>query len=450
MNHLYKSGNVHNSTNDNVHSKKLSIATMQLSTMVQNPHILIIGKRGSGKSRVIFNIIDHLKDKIDEIHFISPQAKIDPPFDIQPNLLYHSLKDFDVSKFFDTCCDYPKERLVVFDDCLSKEDLTKAAGPLCEILFNGRHYRITYIITIQFSYGLSPELRTNFDYVFLGRDNFATNQKRMYDHYGGMLGTFDTFRQIHNELTTDFGFMVINNKNPSNYLIQCINYFKGNDKFKQNIPHNKFVKLHFNNDAKNALDTVKFMIGKRNNKIDQLEKLIEDERNIVEKLQSVEQYLLNIYNVTNAEKPLNKHQKEMLDKMEMLRCLSELAAEGIKISQNYDMSSDYEAMKFEYDLHKKIRENKHKQKLEKMEILMKLSELQKQGVKLSQEYDMNSIYDEMKIEYEFYVMRHCGGGADRNIENKLNSFNELSHKSNEFDESDESDDEISINSDFLD
>lgn len=330
---------------------------------------------------------------------------MNPSFGIDTNLFYHSFNDFNINKFMDTCEDL-KERLVVFDECLSKEDLNKA-GPLIQLLFNGRHYHITYILAAQYPYGISPELRTNFDYVFLGRDNFAANQKRMYDHYGGIFSTFETFRAIHNELTTDFGFMVVNNRSRSNHVVHCINYFKGNDKFKQNIPHNKFVKLHFNNDAKNALDAVKFMIGKRNNKIDQLEKLIEDERNIIEKLQSVERYLLELNTLsiltTSHAHSTSIEEKQRYEKLEMLRKLGELAEEGVKISQNYNMNSDYGAMKFEYDLHKKVRESRHRLKLDKMEMLMKLADLQKRGIKLSQEYDMNSFYDEMKIEYEFYI-----------------------------------------------
>lgn len=45
----------------------------------------------------------------------------------------------------------------------------------------------------------------------------------------------------------------------------------------------------------------------------------------------------------------------MLKKLDMLRKLSELAQANVKLSQNYNMNSDYKMMKYEYELHKNIR-----------------------------------------------------------------------------------------------
>jgi hypothetical protein len=45
----------------------------------------------------------------------------------------------------------------------------------------------------------------------------------------------------------------------------------------------------------------------------------------------------------------------MLKKLDMLRKLSELAQAGVKLSQNYNMNSDLKIMKYEYELHKNLR-----------------------------------------------------------------------------------------------
>ena len=47
--------------------------------------------------------------------------------------------------------------------------------------------------------------------------------------------------------------------------------------------------------------------------------------------------------------------KQMLKRLDMLRKLGELVQYGVKLSQNYNMNSDYFAMKYEYELHKNIR-----------------------------------------------------------------------------------------------
>merc|ERR1712139_105066 len=45
----------------------------------------------------------------------------------------------------------------------------------------------------------------------------------------------------------------------------------------------------------------------------------------------------------------------MLKKLDMLRKLGELAQYGVKLSQNYNINSDYDTMKYEYELHRSIR-----------------------------------------------------------------------------------------------
>jgi hypothetical protein len=48
-------------------------------------------------------------------------------------------------------------------------------------------------------------------------------------------------------------------------------------------------------------------------------------------------------------------EKQMLKKLDLLRKLGELAQYGVKLSQNYNMNSDYFTMKYEYQLHTNIR-----------------------------------------------------------------------------------------------
>ncbi|QKF93945.1 hypothetical protein QKU48_gp0487 [Fadolivirus algeromassiliense] len=56
------------------------------------------------------------------------------------------------------------------------------------------------------------------------------------------------------------------------------------------------------------------------------------------------------YHGFGSEEELN------LAKLEMLRKLGELTQYGVKLSQNYNMNSDYKAMKYEYELHRSIRD----------------------------------------------------------------------------------------------
>lgn len=61
------------------------------------------------------------------------------------------------------------------------------------------------------------------------------------------------------------------------------------------------------------------------------------------------------------EVPEVKKTKEQLklEKLDMLRKLAELKDAGVPISKNYDMDSDYDTMKYEYEMHKSIRAKKN-------------------------------------------------------------------------------------------
>lgn len=64
----------------------------------------------------------------------------------------------------------------------------------------------------------------------------------------------------------------------------------------------------------------------------------------------------NEENFNKSDDPSQWSKKEMqIKKLDMLRKLGELAQRGVKISYNYNMDSDYDTMKFEYDLHTGIR-----------------------------------------------------------------------------------------------
>lgn len=55
------------------------------------------------------------------------------------------------------------------------------------------------------------------------------------------------------------------------------------------------------------------------------------------------------------QKPELTRKQRMINKLQLLRKLVELANSGVKLSQNYNMDSDEEMMEYEYELHKSIR-----------------------------------------------------------------------------------------------
>jgi len=114
---------------------------------------------------------------------------------------------------------------VILDDCLY--DATWARDKMMRLLFmNGRHWKVMLIITMQYPLGIPPNLRTNIDYVFLLREPYINNRKKIYENYAGMFHTFEAFAQVMDQCTENFECLVINNNAKSNKLSEQIFWYK--------------------------------------------------------------------------------------------------------------------------------------------------------------------------------------------------------------------------------
>jgi hypothetical protein len=114
---------------------------------------------------------------------------------------------------------------VIMDDCLY--DNTWAREKLMRLLFlNGRHWKVMLIITMQYPLGIPPTLRTNIDFVFILREPYIANRKRIYENYAGMFPTFESFCQVMDQCTENFECLVINNNSKSNKLQDQVFWYK--------------------------------------------------------------------------------------------------------------------------------------------------------------------------------------------------------------------------------
>jgi len=114
---------------------------------------------------------------------------------------------------------------VILDDCLYDSSWSRDKLMRC-LFMNGRHWKVMLVITMQFALGVPPALRTNIDYVFILRDPYLSNRKRIYENYAGMFPTFEAFCQIMDQCTENYECLVINNNTKSNKLQDQIFWYK--------------------------------------------------------------------------------------------------------------------------------------------------------------------------------------------------------------------------------
>jgi len=91
---------------------------------------------------------------------------------------------------------------------------------------NGRHWRITFMITMQYCMDLPPDLRANIDYIFILRENIIQNQEKLYKNFFGIFPHIDTFKEVMNACTEGYDCLVLDNTSRSNKITDCVFWYK--------------------------------------------------------------------------------------------------------------------------------------------------------------------------------------------------------------------------------
>ena len=208
----------------------------------KGPVVVLIGRRDTGKSFLVRDLLYHHQDipigtvisgteagngffskhvpKL-FIHDEYNTAIIENILKRQKSVLKQIKREMEAYK--KTTID--PRAFVILDDCLYDNKWTKDV--MMRLLFmNGRHWKIMLVITMQYPLGIPPNLRTNIDYVFILREPYIANRKRIYENYAGMFPTFESFTQVMDQCTENFECLVINNNSKSNKLVDQIFWYK--------------------------------------------------------------------------------------------------------------------------------------------------------------------------------------------------------------------------------
>jgi hypothetical protein len=210
----------------------------------KGPVVVLIGRRDTGKSFLVRDLLYHHRDiPIGTVisgteagnGFYSshvPKLFIHDEYNtsIIENILKRQktvIKEVNKQLALYKKCQIDPRAFVILDDCLY--DNGWARDKMMRLLFmNGRHWKVFLIITMQYPLGIPPTLRTNIDYVFILREPYIANRKRIYENYAGMFPTFESFCQVMDQCTENYECLVIDNNVKSNKLSEQIFWYKAN------------------------------------------------------------------------------------------------------------------------------------------------------------------------------------------------------------------------------
>ncbi len=209
---------------------------------VKNTSVCVfIGKRNTGKSFLIRDILYHHRDlplgtvisgtEVANKFYGNMVPELFIHHDYSPEILHNVIKRQQVMTFKleESPGSIDPRAFLIMDDLMYDSKTWIKDPNVKTAFFNGRHWSLFFLLSLQAPLGIPPELRTNIDFVFLLREPNISNRKRLYEHYAGMFGSLDTFNQVMDQCTEDFGCLVIDNTVKSNKIEDQVFWYKARD-----------------------------------------------------------------------------------------------------------------------------------------------------------------------------------------------------------------------------
>jgi hypothetical protein len=219
-----------------------SIKKFDMKRIPQDAVVIFIGRRRTGKSTLVRDLLYHHQDMplgtvisgTEESN--SFYGKMIPPLFIhgkfEPVILNNFVKrqKMVMSKIQDDLKKNIKPKadprsFMILDDCMYDDSWTRDEN-IRYLFMNGRWLKAFFLITMQYPLGIQPALRTNVDFVFILREPYINNRKRIYENYASAFPSFEFFCQIMDQCTQNFEVLVIDNTTLSSKLEDTIFWYK--------------------------------------------------------------------------------------------------------------------------------------------------------------------------------------------------------------------------------
>jgi|SaaInlStandDraft_6_1057023.scaffolds.fasta_scaffold00062_35 hypothetical protein len=206
--------NITNITNSNQITSLKLIKFNLFQMRLNGVAILIIGKKSTGKSTLIKNLLDHINlcSKNEQFYIFDNDETDEKKYKYNNILKYDTqLDEISLDKIVHEQTKNKVSSTIVLKN---QENLFKFRG-FKDALLNSKHYHLSMIVSTIDCIKFSPFIRNNFDYVFIFRDDLVINKKKIYEYFCGMFPVYDIFDQYFTKYTKDYNALVIYNCKPT-------------------------------------------------------------------------------------------------------------------------------------------------------------------------------------------------------------------------------------------
>lgn len=193
---------------------------------------VVIGKAGTGKSSLIISIL-YSKKHIFSSGIVMSGSESSNHYYKQffPEVFIYNEYDEDTITRFVKRQKIAMKHLnnpwsvLLIDDCTDDPKIFNK--PLQQNLYKvGRHYKMWYILSLQYAIDIKPSIRVNVDNVFILREPSIKIRKVIWENYASIIPDFTVFCKIMDGLSDNYTALVIHNQTTSNKIEDCVFYYK--------------------------------------------------------------------------------------------------------------------------------------------------------------------------------------------------------------------------------
>lgn len=202
------------------------------NTLKPTHTVLVVGKRGTGKSVILVNLLYALREKLDAVMVFSPTETAQGNLTgiVPPSMIHEEYS----APVLDAVLEMQRTHwrrgrgshvCAVLDDCAWDKKIFRSK-PLRGVFLNGRHNKMSCILSVQYATDFPPDLRTNCDYVIACRENITSNRKRLFDHFFGHFENLAAFNRCFKACTADYETLVLDNTSTSNNITDNVFWWR--------------------------------------------------------------------------------------------------------------------------------------------------------------------------------------------------------------------------------
>ena len=212
----------------------MHVKVKKLDMQSLKPHriSLLLGRRGSGKSVLLRDMLANLQDRFDFALAMCPtlESSMLLKNHMPESCVYDRYMQTKVDALVKLASEVAaagKQRhfLLVLDDVMYDKAICRTQS-FRYLFYNGRHAKVTVVVLQQYIVDMPPDMRSQVDYVFTMKENTIQNRLKLYKMFFGVFNTFDDFSAVLDRCTQNFETLMLDNTLQTNGPTECVFWYK--------------------------------------------------------------------------------------------------------------------------------------------------------------------------------------------------------------------------------